>query len=674
MQQRGCARALSSSVCRAAATAMVCVSVVFIVACVAAAHAVSADATHTNTWAVMLRAVPASSVGPAAERRSAATTEQQEEEERRALDAVAASVARAHGLISLGRIGRVRGAYLFAPADSQTARTGVHVRHPRNDSMAGRLAAHPAVRWAEQQRILRRLRRGSSVSASGDDTTLDVVRFSDPLWPAQWHLHNRPTAARLDVNVVPAWREGITGRGVIVSILDDGLEHTHPDLRDNYRPEASWDFNDNDRDPMPRYESTNINRHGTRCAGEVAASPGNVCGVGVAFRAGIGGVRMLDGDVTDATEAHSLTFALSTIDIYSCSWGPDDNGRTVEGPGLLAEAALEEGVAKGRNGKGAIYVFANGNGGAYGDNCNCDGYTNSIYTISIGSVDEHGKKPWYSELCAATMAVTFSSGGRDVRAITSTDFRGACTNSHTGTSAAAPLAAGIFALVLEANSTLSWRDVQHLVVQTAGLIDPGDADWVRNGAGLHVNHKYGFGVLDAALLVAVARVWPGVPEKRVCTMPDWVERQAIPDGSEAGAVMMHTVTACSGTDAAVEVLEHVQVVLTLTHADRGDLAIVLISPAGTESALLTPRQFDTSGDGFHDWTFMSVRHWGESPVGMWKLVVKDVRNNGKAGELVSWRLLLHGTVSHDYWSGTGVRACRMQRDRPVPAAHRGAAA
>ena len=40
---------------------------------------------------------------------------------------------------------------------------------------------------------------------------------------------------------------------------------------------------------------------------------------------------MLDGDVTDRVEAESLNYAMQHIDIYSASWGPDDDGETVEG-------------------------------------------------------------------------------------------------------------------------------------------------------------------------------------------------------------------------------------------------------------------------------------------------------------------------------------------------------
>jgi len=65
---------------------------------------------------------------------------------------------------------------------------------------------------------------------------------------------------------------------------------------------------------------------------------------------------------------------------------------------------------EGRNGKGVIYVWASGNGGFRADNCDCDGYTNSIFTLSISSASQQLKSPWYAEHCASTMATTYSSG------------------------------------------------------------------------------------------------------------------------------------------------------------------------------------------------------------------------------------------------------------------------
>lgn len=55
---------------------------------------------------------------------------------------------------------------------------------------------------------------------------------------------------------------------------------------------------------------------------------------------------MLDGDVTDVVEAKSLGIRPDYIDIYSASWGPDDDGKTVDGPGLLAKQAFEQGIKK----------------------------------------------------------------------------------------------------------------------------------------------------------------------------------------------------------------------------------------------------------------------------------------------------------------------------------------
>ena len=54
------------------------------------------------------------------------------------------------------------------------------------------------------------------------------------------------------MNVGGAWSMGVTGKGVVVTILDDGIQHDHPDLVQNYDPKASTDINDNDDDPMPQ--------------------------------------------------------------------------------------------------------------------------------------------------------------------------------------------------------------------------------------------------------------------------------------------------------------------------------------------------------------------------------------------------------------------------------------
>ena len=295
-----------------------------------------------------------------------------------------------------------------------------------------------------------------------------------------------------------AWEQGVNGSGVKVVVLDDGLDHTHPDLAANYDPSISFDFNDDDPDPMPRDLS---NSHGTRCAGEVAMAANNhLCGVGVAYGAALGGVRLLDGKISDRLEGLALAWAIQRgIDVVSSSWGPSDDGQTVEGPGQLATAALEKGATEGRCGRGVIYVWASGNGGSRGDDCNCDGYTGSIYTLSVSSASEQGAATWYGESCPSTLTAAYSSGAYTDQKIATTDTGGGCTVSHTGTSAAAPLAAGIVALALEAAPALTWRDVQYVALLAS---DPAplrqNTGWKRNGAGLlynprchlHLNNKY----------------------------------------------------------------------------------------------------------------------------------------------------------------------------------------
>ncbi|KAK1790224.1 hypothetical protein P4O66_014151, partial [Electrophorus voltai] len=138
-------------------------------------------------------------------------------------------------------------------------------------------------------------------------------------------------------------------------------------------------------DPMPLRDEEN--GHGTKCAGEIAMEANNCyCGVGIAFNARVGGIRLLDGSLTDSMEASALTYNNDFIDIYTCCWGPRDDGTELTGPAMLTEKALRLGTHKGRGGKGSIFVWASGNCGMPNDHCGADGYVNSIYTIAIGTI------------------------------------------------------------------------------------------------------------------------------------------------------------------------------------------------------------------------------------------------------------------------------------------------
>lgn len=69
------------------------------------------------------------------------------------------------------------------------------------------------------------------------------------------------------------------------------------------------------------------------------------------------GIRMLDGDVTDVVEAQALSFRPQYIDIYLASWGPEDDGATLEGPGPLTHLALQNGIKTVRDRKCKFTVF-----------------------------------------------------------------------------------------------------------------------------------------------------------------------------------------------------------------------------------------------------------------------------------------------------------------------------
>ena len=75
---------------------------------------------------------------------------------------------------------------------------------------------------------------------------------------------------------------------------------------------------------------------------------------------------MLDGSVTDVVEGSSLAFRQDHIDIYSSSWGPDDNGRTLDGPGPLAERAFKQGTETVRGGEQREGEGRGGEGGREG--------------------------------------------------------------------------------------------------------------------------------------------------------------------------------------------------------------------------------------------------------------------------------------------------------------------
>jgi subtilisin-like proprotein convertase family protein len=461
---------------------------------------------------------------------------------------------------------------------------------------------------------------------------------TDPLIGDQWHLNNTAQETGMvageDANVFPAWDLGFDGTGLVVASVDDGLWFDNPDLTPNYRADLSFDFFEGDADPRG-------GAHGTSVGGIMAgADDGVTCGVGAAYNAGLAGIVYT---FTDAGDSAALQYGLTEIDVYNQSWGPQDDGETFLAPGPLTNAALQKGITEGRNGKGAIYVWAAGNGKQADDNVNADGWANDRRVIAVGASDFTGESAYYSEPGAPMLVNAPSSGntGGNSYGTTTTDVPGAggysagnCTNSFGGTSSAAPLTSGVVALMLQANPDLTWRDVQAVLVDSADINDPSHFDWQTNDAGLQFNHYYGFGRVNAEQAVTTAQGWTNLPPEIKAETQFLTVNAPIP----TDASMPLTTVINMPHDI---VVEHVEIIVNATHTYRGDVSINLESPHGTVSRMLEGRDND-GGANLSNWRMSTVANWGEMSSGQWKLHIWDDFAAEDNGTLTSWKLIVYG--------------------------------
>ncbi|GIS43746.1 MAG: hypothetical protein Ct9H90mP16_08160 [Candidatus Poseidoniales archaeon] len=156
---------------------------------------------------------------------------------------------------------------------------------------------------------------------------------NDPKFGDQWHLENTgQTSGGVsgeDANLTGAW-QSYQGSGVTIGIVDDGVDTDHPDLSTNYDSSNDYDYCGNDGNPNP----SNWNAHGTAAAGVAAATGNNSVGVsGAAPDANLLGLLLIACSTPDSKEADALSHENQIVDIYSNSWGPSDDGSTLEAPG-----------------------------------------------------------------------------------------------------------------------------------------------------------------------------------------------------------------------------------------------------------------------------------------------------------------------------------------------------
>jgi subtilisin-like proprotein convertase family protein len=478
----------------------------------------------------------------------------------------------------------------------------------------------------------------------------------DPLIPDQWHLINTGqdgNSMGVDLNVTAAW-DRYNGSGVMIRIVDDGLDILHEDLQPNFDASTSYDYCDNDEDPSPVAPGDN---HGTAVAGVAAGMGDNGIGIaGVAWGASHNHARFLCGGAA----VPALSDFNQDIDIYHNSWGYSGAGFASLGPS--SAAMLESGVYDGRSSLGSIFTFSAGNEYTTDENVNQKGFQKSRYTIAIGAITYSGVQSWYSSIGAPVLVVGPSNGGS--LGITTADRTGSVgysstnyTNSFGGTSSSGPKVAGLAGLILEAEPTLTWRDMQAILVHSSTPNDLNHENWSVNGAGLPVSHYYGFGMVDATAAVNLAENWTFLgPEVNIST-PLYTPSVNIPP-SGTPLSFSHTVTDLLN-------IESVELFMDVDHQNPEDLIITLTSPSGYTSILADTNPAEYGNMRYHD--MVSMHHYGELTAGTWTVNVLDVNSTGSTGTVNDWQLVFHGTEADadgDGWTNEEENLCGSMVNDP----------
>ncbi|MFS0756040.1 putative Ig domain-containing protein [Noviherbaspirillum sp. 1P10PC] len=491
--------------------------------------------------------------------------------------------------------------------------------------------------------------------------TPDMPR--DPLTVDQWYL----SAA----NILPVWKD-YTGKGVRIAQFEPGgsfamtkeiFDYRHSDLKANVDP--FWLANATPGRLAGEGSQDRFSNHATLVAGVMAAANNGEGGVGVAYDATVAGYWIDGGDFSALDQ-------MQRYDVVNHSWGGTTNFglRFVPvGLGIMAQSYLDA-IWDGRGGLGTIIVSAGGNDRAEGGNTNYSNISNSRSSIVVGAINatsdlgalQFGGQPFSSpgaSILVSAPGSNVTSTSQLIRNASGSSF-GADAQTAQGTSFATPIVSGIVALMLEANPNLGYRDVQQILALSATRVEDSGTAWATNGArnwnggGMHVSHDYGYGEVDARAAVRLAESWitqqTAYNEVRLAAPPASGQiGLAIPDGNGSAAEAKLTV------DSAPLVIEHVEVLLDITHANPGDLVVTLRSPSGTESVLVNrpgkaPGQASDRGDAlFRDssrlsFVLDSALLRGESPQGTWTLRVTDAVS-GATGTLNSWSMNVYGSAS-----------------------------
>lgn len=444
--------------------------------------------------------------------------------------------------------------------------------------------------------------------------TRQAVGCDDPYVSYQDYLYQS--------RFVDAWRHVAEkdGSSTYVIVVDDGIG-------DHFELPIAASF------PLAAH---NLGYHATRVAGAVAAQSNGVALCGASPNTSLVDINLLARTfLGDASEALAFTGDHEQWNaVYCNSWGPIDDGRC-EKPGALLRDALSRGIVQGRGGLGSVYVFAAGNGGKK-ENMNDDGYANLPHTIAVAGLNGENSA-YFSEWGAA---ITLSAPGYQML---TTDDKNSFTYFY-GTSASAPLVAAAVSLMLSTNPSLTWRDVQEILMMSAAPVGTPD-DFTVNTARFAYSHIFGAGQLDASVAVQMASKWVPLPRQVNETSAADFEATPLP------RLFLFPIGATFRT-------EHVSACVRIRHSgmatgDGSTVGVVLVSPLGTRSVLTKPttRVSMVAGCSYDEWCFASLAHWGEQSSGVWKILAEDSGTVSQVASRVS--LTVFGSHASHGFAGCG---------------------
>jgi subtilisin family serine protease len=273
---------------------------------------------------------------------------------------------------------------------------------------------------------------------------LDADPAGEEFFDLEWGLHNRgqippagSTAGVVDVDIdaLEALRITEGDADIVVAVIDDGVDFSHPDLAGRAWEHPTlpgvhgWDFCDDDPDSSP---ADGNDDHGTHVAGTIAASLNGSGVVGVAPGVKVMALRAFEDENScngDVAIVNAIDFAASfDIPIINASWGGED-----------ADPVMDQAIAE----SGALFVASAGNRGlnldATGNN-NYPAESAAANVISVAAVDHRGARASFSNYGAK--AVDLGAPGTNiVSTVTGGDF-----GIFSGTSMAAPHVSGVAAL------------------------------------------------------------------------------------------------------------------------------------------------------------------------------------------------------------------------------------